>query len=45
MIGDEFSCSGFNTNKFLKRFSGINKGRPNEEDLKSAEIFAENLMK
>jgi flavodoxin len=32
-IVDEFGCAGFNTNKFLKYFGGINKGRPNAEDL------------
>ena len=36
----EFGCAGFNTNKFLKYFGGINKGRPNAEDLKNAEEFA-----
>ena len=39
----EFSCAGFNTNKFLKWFGGINKDRPNAEDLKHAEAFAEKL--
>lgn len=39
----EFSCPGFNTNSFLKYFGGINKGRPNAEDLKRAEEFARNL--
>ncbi len=43
LIIDEFSCSGFNTNSFLKLFGGINKGRPNAEDLKHAEEFARNL--
>lgn len=42
-IIDEFQCKGFNTNSFLKYFGGINKGRPNEEDLKRAEEFAESL--
>ena len=42
-IVDEFGCAGFNTNKFLKYFGGINKGRPNSEDLKHAEAFAEKL--
>jgi flavodoxin len=42
-VVDEFGCAGFNTNKFLKWFGGINKGRPNEEDLKNAEAFAEKL--
>jgi len=43
MIVDEFSCKGFNTNSFLKYFGGMNKGRPNSEDLKQAEEFALNL--
>jgi len=43
MIVDDFSCKGFNTNSFLKLFGGINKGRPNAEDLKNAEEFAQNL--
>ena len=43
MIVDEFSCAGFNTNSFNKLFGGINKGRPNAEDLKHAEEFAQNL--
>jgi flavodoxin len=30
-VVDEFGCAGFNTNKFLKWFGGINKGRPNSE--------------
>ncbi len=44
MIVDEFNCRGFNTNSFLKYFGGINKGRPNAEDLKHAEEFAVNLQ-
>jgi flavodoxin len=43
MIIGEFGCAGFNTNKFLKYFGGINKGRPNSEDLKHAEGFAVKL--
>jgi flavodoxin len=43
IIVDEFSCVGFNINSFLKLFGGINKGRPNAEDLKHAEEFAQNL--
>jgi len=42
-IINEFSCAGFNTNSFLKLFGGLNKGRPNVEDLKHAEEFAQNL--
>ena len=43
LIVDEFACHGFNTNSFLKYFGGMNKGRPNIEDLKHAEEFAQNL--
>jgi flavodoxin len=43
LIVDEFACKGFNTNSFLKYIGGMNKGRPNAEDLKNAEEFAENL--
>lgn len=42
-IVDEFNCGGFNTNSFLKFFGGLNKGRPNAEDLKRAEEFAQRL--
>ena len=43
MIVDEFACKGFNTNSFLRYFGGMNKGRPNAEDLKHAEEFAQSL--
>jgi len=43
IIVDEFGCKGFNTNSFMKYFGGMNKGRPNAEDLKHAESFAQNL--
>lgn len=42
-IVDEFGCRGFNTNSFLKYFGGLNKGRPNDEDLRNAEEFARNV--
>jgi len=42
-IIDEFACKGFNTNSFMKYFGGMNKGRPNAEDLKYADNFAQNL--
>ncbi len=45
LIADEFQCKGFNTNSFLKYFGGMNKGRPDEEDLKHAEEFAQNLKR
>jgi flavodoxin len=44
LIVDEFSCKGFNTNSFLKYFGGMNKGRPNSQDLKHAEEFAFGLL-
>ena len=43
MIVDEFACKGFNTNSFMKYLGGMNKGRPNTEDLRHAEEFALNL--
>ncbi|MGB9372091.1 MAG: flavodoxin family protein [Halobacteriota archaeon] len=39
----EFSCKGWDTVSFLLLFGGINKGRPNEEDLKEARRFAMEL--
>jgi flavodoxin len=45
IIIDEFACKGFNTNSFLKYFGGMNKGRPNAQDLENAQEFAENLKK
>ena len=43
MIADDFQCKGFNTNSFMKYLGGMNKGRPNAQDLKHAEEFAQNL--
>jgi len=40
----EFSCTGFNTNSFLKYFGGMHKGRPNAEDLARAATFARGLI-
>lgn len=39
----EFGCPGLNTNSFLKLFGGLNKGRPDAEDLRHAKEFAQNL--
>ena len=44
IIVDEFSCKGFNTNSFLKYFGGMNKGKPDNSDLKHAEEFALSLL-
>jgi flavodoxin len=43
-ITGEFGCPGFNTNVFLKYFGGLNRKRPNAEDLKRAEAFAQSLV-
>jgi flavodoxin len=43
LILDEFNCHGFNTNSFLKLLGGMNKGKPDAEDLKHAETFAQQL--
>jgi flavodoxin len=43
IVVDEFQCKGFNTNSFMRFFGGMNRGRPNAEDLKHAEEFAQNL--
>ncbi len=40
---DDFSCPGHNTNSFLKLFGGINKGRPNADDLEHAKVFAQKM--
>lgn len=40
----EFSCKGFNTNLFLKYLGGMNKGRPNSQDLQNAREFALSLL-
>ena len=39
-IVGEFNCKGFNTNRIYGRLGGMNKGRPNAEDLKHAQEFA-----
>ncbi|HMK46797.1 MAG TPA: flavodoxin family protein [Methanocella sp.] len=44
-ISGEFGCKGFNTNSFLKYIGGMNRGKPDAEDLKRAEEFARGLKK
>jgi flavodoxin len=41
----EFNCAGFNNNSFLKLFGGMNRGRPNMNDLEKAGAFARELKK
>jgi flavodoxin len=43
-IIDEFNCTGWDTNSFLKIIGGINWGKPDAKDLKRAEEFARNMM-
>jgi flavodoxin len=43
-IIDNFQCRGFNTNSFMKYLGGMNRGRPNAEDLDNAKAFAEGLL-
>jgi flavodoxin len=40
----KFSCKAFDVWGPLKLIGGINKGRPNSEDLKNAEIFIKELV-
>ncbi len=40
-----FSCKAWDTYGAFKILGGINKGRPNEEDLKKARAFAEGLLR
>ncbi|MGP8188948.1 MAG: flavodoxin family protein [Methanobacterium sp.] len=42
-IMGEFSCKGFDTWGPFKLIGGLNKGKPDEEDFKSAERFANSL--
>ena len=40
----EFSCKGLDRFAFLRLIGGINRGRPNDEDLRLARCFAVNLQ-
>lgn len=42
-IAGDFNCAGFDTYGFLKIVGGIQKGHPDEDDLKQAEAFAQSL--
>jgi flavodoxin len=43
MVIGEFGCAGWNTNSFLRFFGGLNKGKPDAEDLRNAEAFARDM--
>ena len=40
----EFGCAGWNTNSFLQYFGGLNRGKPDAEDLRNAEAFAREIV-
>ena len=42
-LADEFCCKGWDTVGPLKLFGGINKGRPDQNDLAAARAFAQGL--
>ena len=42
-VMDEFDCRGFDTYSVLKAFGGINRGRPNENDIREASNFAKSI--
>jgi flavodoxin len=39
----EYNCAGFNNNSFLKLFGGMNKGKPDAQDIGRAKSFAGEL--
>ncbi|MEM3392008.1 MAG: flavodoxin family protein [Candidatus Bathyarchaeia archaeon] len=41
----EFNCLGWDTFGFLKLIGGVNKGKPDESDIKNAKNFAKELIK
>lgn len=43
-IIDDFSCGGISDWAFFKLVGGINKGRPNANDLADAQKFAQDLL-
>jgi flavodoxin len=44
-VTGEFNCPGYDTYAFLKLTGGIQKGHPDEQDLKLTTEFAEGLVK
>jgi hypothetical protein len=41
---ENLHAKNFDTHGSYKIVGGINKGRPNEDDLKEAKLFAESLL-
>ncbi|MDD5221222.1 MAG: flavodoxin family protein [Candidatus Pacebacteria bacterium] len=44
-ILDEFNCLGWDTIGPLKLFGGVNRGRPNENDIENAKDFSRNILR
>ncbi|HUV53720.1 MAG TPA: flavodoxin family protein [Candidatus Krumholzibacteriaceae bacterium] len=44
-VTGSFMCKGYDTHGASKFIGGINKGRPNEDDIKNATLFAETLKR
>ena len=44
-IAGEFSCRGLDTYKIFGAFGGMNKGHPDENDIKKAQEFAKGIAK
>jgi flavodoxin len=44
-ILDEFNCPGYDTFLFTKIVGGLQKGRPNQDDLNAAQTFGEKLKR
>ncbi|MBD3209911.1 flavodoxin [Candidatus Micrarchaeota archaeon] len=44
-VAGGFSCRGYDTYGLLGIFGGINRGRPNKEDLRKAEQFARDILR
>lgn len=45
IIAGEFSCRGLDTYKIFGTFGGMNKGHPDENDIKMAKEFAKGIAK
>ena len=43
-VTHEFGCKGFTTRSIFNLIGGKNKGRPNEEDINNAKLFADKLL-
>lgn len=44
-LAGEYNCAGFNDKLFLKLFGGMNKGKPDAQDIGIARAFAEDLKR